>query len=77
MMDNNIDRESFRNRLLEILGSHPEGLTIEDLSKITDAHRQTVTKYLFWLEGSEKIHMRKIGAITLCYLKKDWERLRK
>ena len=67
----------YRDRLVEILKEHPEGLTIEELSKITTSHRQTVTKYLSWLEGADLVFMRRIGAVTLCYLKKDWERLRK
>jgi DNA-binding transcriptional ArsR family regulator len=69
--------EATKKKLLVLAGKHPEGLTIEDLSKMMGAHRQTVSKYLLWLEGAGFIYMRRIGAVTLCYLKRDWERLRR
>lgn len=69
--------EGFRRGLLEALKEHPEGLTIEDLSRLMKAHRQTVTKYILWLEGAGKIHRRRIGAVTLHYTKRQWERLKK
>lgn len=71
------DSEKFRKKLVEIITKHPEGLTIEDLSKITDSHRQTVRSYILWLEGAGVIHRRRIGAVTLHYLKREWERLRR
>ncbi|MFH0889531.1 MAG: hypothetical protein V1836_00095 [Candidatus Aenigmatarchaeota archaeon] len=75
--DNGDKASDFRDSLIEILKEHPEGLTIEDLSKIMKSHRQTVTKYILWLDGADMIHRRRIGAVTLHYLKKDWERLGK
>ncbi len=77
MSNSNDNGEKFRNRLLEVLKEHPEGLSIEDLSKIMDVHRQTVTKYILWFEGADTVYRRRIGATTLCYLKKDWERLKR
>jgi len=59
-----------RDKILEILEVHPEGLTIESLSKIANAHRQTVTKYLFWLNGAGVVYRRRVGSATLHYLKK-------
>jgi DNA-binding IclR family transcriptional regulator len=59
-----------KKRIVEILREHPEGLTIQDLAKITGAHRQTVTKYVLWLDGAGIVYRRRIGAITLQYLKK-------
>ncbi len=59
-----------KDRILEILEAHPEGLTIESLSRIAGAHRQTVTKYLFWLNGAGIVHRRRVGSATLHYLKK-------
>ena len=77
-MSNNDDKSAdFRDSLIEILKEHPEGLTIADLSKIMKSHRQTVTKYILWLEGANTIYRRRIGAVTLHYIKKDWERLGK
>ena len=76
MASNNGDKASgFRDSLIGVLKEHPEGLTIADLSKIMKSHRQTVTKYILWLEGADTIYRRRIGAVTLHYIKKDWERL--
>lgn len=62
--------EQFKKRLINILESHPEGLTIESLSHIVGAHRQTITKYIFWLNGAGVVHRRRVGSATLHYLKK-------
>jgi len=59
-----------KKKILEILENHPEGLTIESLSRIANAHRQTVTKYLFWLNGAGVVYRRRVGSATLHYLKK-------
>jgi len=59
-----------KEKILEILEVHPEGLTIKSLSRITGAHRQTVTKYLFWLNGAGIVYRRRVGSATLHYLKK-------
>ncbi len=78
MASNNGDKAvDFRDSLIEVLKEHPEGLTIQDLSKIMKSHRQTVTKYILWLDGAGEIYRRRIGAVTLHYIKKDWERLGK
>lgn len=66
----NTNVDYLKKKIIEILKEHPEGLTIQDLSKITGAHRQTVTKYVFWLEGADIVYRRRIGAVTLQYLKK-------
>ena len=74
-MNNN--GEKLKKKLVDILRGHPEGLTIQELSKLTHVHRQTVRSYLQWLQGAGIVHQRRIGAVTLNYFKKDWERLRK
>ena len=72
-----INGERLKEKLVDILRVHPEGLTIQELSKLTGAHRQTVRSYLQWLQGAEVVYQRRIGAVTLNYLKKDWERLKR
>jgi len=59
-----------KQKILQLLETHPEGLTIESLSKKLGAHRQTITKWLFWLDGAEIIVRRRVGSATLHYLKK-------
>jgi len=66
----NDNGEKLKNRLVNVLKSHPEGLTIESLSHIIGAHRQTITKYLLWLNGARIVHRRRVGSATLHYLKK-------
>lgn len=74
-MDTN--SEELKKRILDNLKKHPEGLTIQDLSTLIKAHRQTVTKYVLVLEARELVYRRRIGAVTLHYLKENWERLRR
>ena len=59
-----------KQKILQLLETHPEGLTIESLSKKLGAHRQTISKWLFWLDGAEIIVRRRVGSATLHYLKK-------
>ena len=75
MIDDNGER--LKRKIVDILRDHPEGLTIQQLSKQTGAHRQTIRSYLQWLQGADIVYQRRIGAVTLNYLKKNWERLRK
>jgi len=65
--------DEIKRKTLEILRGHPEGLTIADLSRILKAHRQTITKYVFELKGADIIFRRRIGAVTLHYLKERYE----
>ena len=69
--------ERLKERIAEVVENHPEGLTIVELSRILSSHRQTVTKYVLVLEAQGVIYRRRVGAVTLHYLKKDWERLRR
>jgi len=66
----NDNGKKLKKRLIQVLESHPEGLTIQCLSDILGVHRQTVTKHLFWLDGAKIVHRRKVGSATLHYLKK-------
>lgn len=70
----NTNGDILKRKLVDILGGHPEGLTIQDLSRLTGAHRQTVRAYLQWLQGAGIVHQRRIGAVTLNYHKKNWKR---
>ena len=67
-----IRAEEIKRKTVEILKDHPEGLTIKDLATSMKAHRQTVTKYVLELKGADIIHRRRIGAVTLHYLKERY-----
>jgi len=58
-----------KEKILELLKAHPEGLTIESISNMIRLHRQTVTKYIFWLDGADVVYRRRVGSATLHYLK--------
>ena len=64
--------EEIKRKTLAFLRDHPEGSTIEDLSRSIKAHRQTITKYVLELKGADIILRRRIGAVTLHYLKERY-----
>jgi len=61
-----------KERILEALRRHPEGLTIQDISKIIGTHRHTATRYLAELKGAEIVLCRPVGAATLHYLRSGY-----
>lgn len=68
-----ISSEKVKKKIIEAVKTHPEGLTIQDLSKIIGVHRQTITKYILFLEGAGTIYRRRIGSATLHYSKAQYE----
>jgi len=58
-----------KERIVETLRQHPEGLTIQDISRLIGTHRHTTTRYLAELKGAEIIHCRIVGPAILHYLK--------
>jgi len=64
--DNNI-----KEKILGLLKEHPEGLTIKTISSLLSLHRQTITKYIFWLDGANIVYRRRVGSATLHYLKEN------
>ncbi len=57
------------NKIVKYLKKHQEGTMILDLADGIGAHRHTVTKYVYRLEGMGLLKIRKIGIAKLCYLK--------
>lgn len=55
-------------KILEELKKESSGITLSDLADKLKVHRHTLTKYVYKLEGAEKIRVRKIGIAKLCYL---------
>ena len=58
-----------RKVILEVLKMHPEGLTIQKISKLSGMSRLTATKYIHELLGAGVVYQRKVGVAKLCYLK--------
>ena len=57
-----------KERIVETLRRHPEGLTIHDISRLIGTHRHTTTRYLAELRGAGIIVHRPIGSAILHYL---------
>lgn len=68
-----ITSDDLKKKIVETVKNHPEGLTIQDLARILKVHRQTITKYILFLEGAGTIHRRRIGSATLHYLREQYE----
>jgi Fic family protein len=68
---------NFKQRIVEILRQHTEGLTIVDIAKILGAHRHTSAKYVSKLIKEGSIIQREVGPAKLCYLKNEGEKSEK
>ena len=68
MKEKNPEREK-RDKILDVLKNHPEGLTVNDISKLVKINRSTASKYIFGLIIEGLIYQRKIGPAKLCYFK--------
>ena len=64
-----MQENNFRERIIEDLKSHPEGLTILNLAANIKVNRLTVSKYIFGLVSEGLVSQRRIGTAKLCYLK--------
>jgi hypothetical protein len=59
---------AIKNKIVEVLGSHPEGLSICDIAKYIFISRQTATKYIFGLVGEGILIEKDVGTSKRCYL---------
>jgi predicted transcriptional regulator len=58
--------------IFKILKENPDGLTIEEISKLGKMSRITATIYIHELLGEGAITERKIGAYRLFYIKERY-----
>ena len=58
-----------KEKILNILKKHPEGLTIQKISDLMKMSRITATKYIHELIGGGKVYQRQVGVAKLCYAK--------
>jgi len=63
------DKNNVKDRIVNILKKHSEGLTILDISKEIGMSRHAVTKYIYQLLGEGVINLREVGTAKLCYLR--------
>ena len=64
-----VKKKEPKSLILDLLKHHPEGLTIQKLSKLANMSRITVTKYMHELIGEGNIIERKIGVARLMFAK--------
>lgn len=72
-----INGKNIKEEIIRILGTHPEGLTVQTLSDRIGVSRHTIIKYIFELKGSGIIYRRRVGSATLHYLKSLLEKFHK
>ena len=61
-----------KDTIVKILRDHPEGLTIQAVSKLGKMSRITATIYLHELLGEKSIIERKVGAYRMFFLKEKY-----
>ena len=59
--------KQLKEKIEKLLKAHPRGLTITELSKLTNVSTITVSKTLAELKGAEKIEIRQAGSAKLIY----------
>jgi len=65
MPDSDMER-----KIIKFLQKHKHGATIAEIARGINAHRNTVSKYIFGMARQGIIAQRQIGAAQMCYLKK-------
>ena len=55
--------------IVSLLKKHPEGLMITTIAKQAGMNRITAAKYIHELIGGDKVLIRNLGRVRLCYLK--------
>ena len=56
-------------KVIELLKKNPRGLTLIELSRLTDYSAHTVAIILAHLDGAQKIEIRRAGSAKLHYWK--------
>lgn len=62
------DSIELKQKIIQILDEHNEGLSIMEITELAGHHRHTVTKYIHELIGAGIIFQRDLGVTKLHYL---------
>lgn len=62
------DNRDLKQKIIQVLDEHNEGLSILEISELVGHHRHTVTKYIHELIGAGIIFQRDLGIAKLHYL---------
>ncbi len=64
-----MEENDFREKIIEDLKEHPEGLTLLNIAENTGINRITVSKYIFGMVSGGLVFQRRVGPAKLCFLK--------
>lgn len=59
--------EEIREKVISELKKNPAGYTVSELSKKLNLSRQTIANCFAFLEGSQKVNIRKVGMAKIYY----------
>ena len=68
-----IEKNGYREQIVELLSKNPKGLTISFIAKEIGAHRHTARKYILKMNKQGLIEIRDLRTLKLCYLSKENE----
>jgi DNA-binding IclR family transcriptional regulator len=57
-----------RERMIELLKGHPEGLTIQEIASALNVNRITASKYVYGLVSEDIVSQKKVGPAKLCFM---------
>lgn len=67
-LSDHMAESEIRERIVELLGDHPEGMTILGIAQALELNRNTVTKYIYELSGAGILVQRRVGSAKLCFI---------
>jgi predicted transcriptional regulator len=59
------------DKIIRLLKDNKSGLTITEISNLLDVSRNTAVVSLAWLEGADRIRIRRVGMAKIYSLKSD------
>jgi len=65
------DRNGIKQKIVDTLSAHPEGLPIAAIARLIGADRYTITKYLHELIGAGEVSQRDFTILKINYLTKN------
>ena len=68
--------EQTRNKIVAELKISQTGYTISELSKKLKLSRQTIANCFAFLEGAQKVNIRKVGMAKIYYWSRKWKSLK-
>ena len=71
LINNTMDRH--RDKIIKELKKSKNGYTISELSKKLKLSRQTIANIFAFLEGAQKVNIRKVGMAKIYFWRGKWK----